>query len=126
VVKGGQPMNPEDDAQAFVRQRLATRPVDQLPAGFTSRLADRLDRERSLTWLALLNWRMWSLRLLPAAVVLWIWAAFGGHAGVRSRPVDLGQYLVAWQTGGGVSVLVTSPDVSDSSLLVALLWEDQQ
>jgi hypothetical protein len=116
-------MNREDGAQAFISQRLATRPVEALPAGFASRLADRLDRERSLTWLPLLNWRTWSLRVLPAAVVLWLWAAWGGHISVRPRPVDVSQYLTAWQTGGGMSVLVTSPEVSDSSLLEALLWE---
>jgi hypothetical protein len=115
----------EQESQAFVRETLARRPAEQLPAGFSARLAARLDQERSPTWMSLLDWRTWSLRLLPAALVLWVWAALGGHVGSRAVPTDVNQDLTAWETGGGMSVMVMSPDVSDNRLLVALIKEDR-
>jgi hypothetical protein len=110
----------EADAQTFVRQVLTTRPEEPLPAGFAASLAERLDREAT-PWLTLLNWQTWSIRLMPAAVVLLVWAVLTTHASLSPQPTDLSHEMIAWEPQGGVAALLARPDVSDSSLLVVLL-----
>jgi predicted anti-sigma-YlaC factor YlaD len=56
--------------QRLIRDLLVRRPAEALPSGFEARLAARLDAERGLDWLGLINWRTWSIRLLPAAIIL--------------------------------------------------------
>ena len=56
--------------QRLVRDLLVRGPEVALPSGFEARLAARLDAERSLDWLGLVNWRTWSIRLLPAAAII--------------------------------------------------------
>ncbi len=56
--------------QRLIRDLLVRRPAEALPSGFEVRLAARLDAERGLDWLGLINWRTWSIRLLPAAAII--------------------------------------------------------
>ena len=58
------------ETQRRVRDLLVGRPEDALPSGFEARLAARLDAERGLDWLGLINWRTWAIRLLPAAAIV--------------------------------------------------------
>jgi predicted anti-sigma-YlaC factor YlaD len=56
--------------QELIRDLLVRRPEEALPSGFEARLAARLDAERGVDWLGLINWRTWSIRLLPAAAIM--------------------------------------------------------
>jgi hypothetical protein len=62
------------DDQRQVARALHLRPLFPVPLGFEARLAARLDRE-SAGWLALANWRAWTVGLAPiaAALVLVAW-----------------------------------------------------
>ena len=112
----------EADAQIVVRRVLATRPQEQLPDRFASQLARRLDHEIGRPWLTLLDWRTWSIRLMPAVAVLLLWAALTTRVTVRPQPTDVADEMIGWETrGGDVTTLLVRPDVSDGSLLVDLL-----
>jgi hypothetical protein len=60
-------MNPEDD-QALVAAVLASMPPQDVPADFLSRVNARIDETAG--WLGLADFRVWTLRLAPAAAAL--------------------------------------------------------
>src|SRR4051794_20446637 len=63
------------DTQRHVARVLHARPQVPVPPGFASRLAARLDAEPQ-GWLAIANWRAWTVALAPIAgglvVVGWV------------------------------------------------------
>lgn len=143
----------EVEAQLSVKWVLAERPEEALPAGFGERLARRLNREArhpqrgcrglerppvsgrrsvdvnggTLRWLELLNWRKWSIRLLPVALALIAWAAIAGHTDRGVASIDLATAVEAWTLPGeAATTLLVDPEVSDDSLLFVLLSHDPE
>jgi len=60
-------VQPEDD-QALVAAVLASMPPSQVPADFLSRVNARIDTTAG--WFGLADFRVWTLRLAPAAAAL--------------------------------------------------------
>ena len=58
----------EDDDQAAVAALLASTPPPDVPADFVARVNARIDATEG--WLGVADFRLWTLRLAPAAVVL--------------------------------------------------------
>jgi hypothetical protein len=67
------------ETQRRIRAVLSMRPDDVLPAGFEARMFARLDAERPLGWLEMVNWRTWSMCLLPAATAVLVIAVSIGR-----------------------------------------------
>lgn len=64
----------EAETQILVRRVLAARPDERLPSGFAARLSARLDAERASNWLEVADWKTWSIRLLPIAAGMLLFA----------------------------------------------------
>src|SRR5437870_5443396 len=75
------------ETQRRVRAVLSTRPEDALPLGFEARVFARLDVEGRLDWLEVINWRTWSMCLLPAAALVLAIAAGVGRSTQADRTV---------------------------------------
>jgi hypothetical protein len=73
--------------QRRVRDLLVRGPEVALPSGFEARLAARLDAEKGLDWLGLIDWRTWSIRLLPAAAIVLAFAIGIGRWQRADRPL---------------------------------------
>ena len=94
----------EADEQCLVRRILMERPTEPLPDGFAQRLSARLDRSSPGAWLVTIDWRAWSIRLMPAAVAL-LGFAFAGSDQGRNR-TDISSEIVEWgMHESGVAVL---------------------
>lgn len=113
----------EAASQALVKQVLAERPDETLPAGFAARVSARLDAEKQTGWLDLANWRSWSIGALSAAVVLLLLAALVGHARrVELADAQLNESLVrALSQGSLADVLITSTMSGDATVDELLL-----
>lgn len=132
------------DTQRQVKQALAARVPESLPAGFSARLAARLDAEshrlpvgapvpivRELTllaspperasWRDRSAWRTWSLRLLPiaAALVLFVWGARSSDSG-RTRGDAPGPEAAFAGSDERMLEWLARPNTPLDSLLVAL------
>jgi hypothetical protein len=143
------PCRLEVESHLSVKRLLAERPAEAPPPpGFGERLRGRLDREvrhasghrraerpparghassevndGAIGWLELLNWRTWSIRLLPAAVALIAWAAMTAPTGRRAASIDLLSAVVAWTFPAATTTgLFVDPEVSDDALLLVLLF----
>lgn len=132
------------DTQRQVKQALAARVPESLPAGFSARLAARLDAEshrlpigapapivRELTllasplerasWRDRSAWRTWSLRLMPiaAALVLFVWGARSSDSS-RTRGDAPGPDAAFAGSDERMLEWLARPNTPLDSLLVAL------
>ena len=111
------------DGQRALASALARRP-DAAPRGLAERIAARLDAESD--WVALANWRAWTLRLMPVAAGLLLAAALSIESPAPDDTIDLYEVAETWAIGTDVEVLPTTAlfwqaDVSDDSLLEVML-----
>lgn len=118
----------EAEAQITVKRLLASRPEQPLPDGFSLRLAARLDAEGPLGVSAGIDWRKWTVRLLPAAAGLILVAGVAHRVLQQSsfiaRPADLPAAVASW--GHGEMRALQAPvdlNLSDRALLWASLME---
>lgn len=118
----------EAEAQTTVKRLLGARPEEALPDGFSFRLAARLDGEGPLGVPPEIDWRKWTVRLLPAAAGLMIVAGVAHRALHDSsridRPADLPAAVASW-VHSEVRTLQAPVDfnLSDRALLWASLME---
>jgi len=84
----------EAETQMTVKRLLASTPDALLPIGMTRRLAARLDREAASPMLV--DWRAWTVRVLPAAACLVLIAAIVQHVVRRSSADDVTAAIAAW------------------------------
>jgi hypothetical protein len=120
----------EAEGQITVKRLLASRPEEPLPDGMALRLATRLDAEGALGVPRGIDWRNWTVRLLPAAAGLMLVAGVA-HILLRhsssidqsaDRPADLPAAVAAW--GRGEMRALQEPvavNLSDRALLWASL-----
>jgi hypothetical protein len=71
------------ETQRQVARTLHLTPQFPVPAGFQSRLSARLDQEGD-GWLAMVNWRAWTVALAPAVAALVLAAWLGPGLSVAS------------------------------------------
>jgi predicted anti-sigma-YlaC factor YlaD len=71
------------DDQRQVARMLHARPQAAVPPDFGARLAARLDAEPQ-GWLAIANWRVWTVTLAPVAAALVLIAWLGGSSARQS------------------------------------------
>ena len=99
--------------QQFVAGVLRSRPALAPSPAFAANLAARLDEVSG--WLGLLDWRAWTLRLAPIALVMVLLAVL---AGASSAPTSSGETTTAtldtWTRG-----------VNESSSVAAAVWQDR-
>lgn len=84
----------EAETQVIVKRVLASTPDASLPIGMARRLSMRLDREAARP--AAVDWRAWTVRLLPAAACLVLIAAVVQHIVRRSIANDVPAAIAAW------------------------------
>ena len=117
----------EAKAQTTVKRLLAARPEEAPPEGFALRLAARLDAEAPLGAPQGIDWRKWTVRLLPTAAGLVLVAGLVHRALPHSpsdQSADLPAAVASW-AHARVRDLQTPVDVelSDRALLWASLME---
>ena len=117
----------EAEAQTTVKRLLAARPEEALPKGLALRLAARLDAEAPLGAPQGIDWRQWTVRLLPVAAGLALVAGMV-HGAREDSSIDqwpdLPAAVASW-AHAQVRVLQTPVDldISDRALLWASLIE---
>jgi hypothetical protein len=111
-------MRTDDDDQTRVTAVLASMPPPDVPADFVSRVNARIDETAG--WFGLADFRLWTLRLVPAAAALALiavlWPASQTIAPAPSTAVS--------ETAAGFSPASASDwqqDVSGETLLAAAL-----
>ena len=99
----------QDDVAAV----LSARPDAAPPLGFATRVMARLDAPP--TWLDVIDWRRWTVRLAPAAAALLVVAAVGLRPAEAVEPIEFSDLVTGW---------VAVDDAAEPSAL-SLLWEDE-
>lgn len=108
-------------AQQAVAARLRARPVDSVSPMFARRLGERLDRlERHEGWLGMADWRAWTVRLAPVAVVLAL-AAFLTGAQTDAAPLSLEEWAVSNAESSSVATLLWDADVTSEAVVEQML-----
>ena len=111
----------EAETQMIVKRILTSAPEAPLPIGMARRIAARLDRDAA-TRIAL-DWRAWTVRLLPAAACLVLIAALVQHIARRPSAPDVPAAIAAW--GRDEMRAVQSPQMPvDGRQLLGLLLMD--
>jgi len=111
----------EAETQMIVKRVLSSTPDALLPIGMTRRLAARLDDEAARP--AAVDWRTWTVRLLPAAACLVLIAAIVQHFVRLSSANDVTAAIAAW--GRDEIHAVQSPQTSvDGRQLLGILLMD--
>lgn len=118
----------EANVQTTVKRLLAARPEEALPEGFALSLAARLDAEGPLGAPQRIDWRKWTVRLLPAAAGLMLVAGVTHRVRRDSSSIDQSAdrpAVVASWAHARVRALQTPVDLelSDRALLWASLME---
>jgi len=72
--------------QRFVAQALRARPALEPSPAFAARLAARLDDASG--WLGLLDWRLWTFRLAPVALALFLVAVLSGASSTTTSETN--------------------------------------
>ncbi len=100
------------DSQQDVAAILSARPDAAAPFGFATRVMAHLDRPP--TWLDVINWRRWTMRLAPVAASLLVVAAVGFGPAEAVEPIEFFDLVTDWV------------GVDDAASLPAfgLLWQD--
>ena len=112
----------EADTQMLVKRVLGARPQVALPAGAAQRIAARIDVEAGRR-AAAVEWRAWTVRLLPAAACLVLIAAVVHQIARRSMSGEVSAAIAEW--GRDEIRSLQSPRVgTDSRLLLGVLLMD--
>ena len=99
----------QDDVAAV----LSARPDAAPPLGFATRVMARLDAPP--TWLDVIDWRRWTVRLAPAAAALLVVAAVGLRPAEAVEPIEFSDLVTGW---------VGADDAAESPAL-SLLWQEE-
>ncbi len=99
----------QDDVAAV----LSARPDAAPPLGFATRVMAHLDA--SPTWLDVIDWRRWTVRLAPAAAALLVVAAVGLRPAAAVEPIEFSDLVTDW---------VGVDDAAESPVL-SLLWQEE-
>ena len=110
--------------QEEVAAVLSARPVAEPPFGFATRVMAHLDGPP--TWLDVINWRRWTVRLAPVAAALLVVAGVGLGPTEAVEPIEFSDLVTDWV---GAAEAAESPalsllwqeEVSDDTLLEAVL-----
>jgi anti-sigma factor RsiW len=109
-------------SQQEVAAILSARPDAAPPLGFATRVMAHLDSPP--TWLDVINWRRWTVRLAPVAAVLLVVAAVGFGPADAVEPIEFSDLVTDWVEADGTPPgfsLVWQDDVADDTLLEAVL-----
>ena len=114
----------ELEAQRSVAAVLWERPSVEVSAIFTEQVMTSLIPEPS--WLELLNWRLWTLRMMPVAAGLILAAVFGMGSTDVTEPTEFTDLVNAWMVEEGTEVLpafnlLLQREVPGDTLLEAVL-----
>jgi anti-sigma factor RsiW len=107
------------DDQRAVRAVLGSRPAAPAPADFVARVNGRIDEEAG--WFGLADFRQWTLRLAPAAIVLAILALVGSANQPADSDSSDSQPTVSGASFSPASADDWQRDVSADALLDAAL-----
>lgn len=80
--------------QRDVAALLAARPDAAPPLGFATRVMAHLDAPP--TWLDVINWRRWTVRLAPVAAALLVVAAVGLGRAEAVEPIEFSELVTDW------------------------------
>ena len=110
----------QDDVAAV----LSARPDAVPPLGFATRVMARLDAPP--TWLDVIDWRRWTVRLAPAAAALLVVAAVGRGPAAAVEPIEFSDLVTDWVEEDDAAALpafslLWQDDVTDDALLEAVL-----
>jgi len=102
--------------QRFVASALRGRAALEPSPAFAGQLAARLDETSS--WLGLLDWRVWTLRLAPVALAIFLAAVFSGSPSTSTA------------TTSGTEITPATLDtwthgVDESSSVASAVWQDR-
>ena len=101
---------------------LSARPDAGPPLGFATRVMAHLDSPP--TWLDVINWRRWTVRLAPVAAALLVVAAVGLGPAEAVEPIEFSDLVTDWVEADGTPPeysLLWRDDVADDTLLEAVL-----
>jgi hypothetical protein len=107
----------EDDDQAIVASLLASTPPPDVPVDFVARVNARIDATEG--WLGVADFRLWTLRLAPAAAVLALITVLWPGASTETTTVTVSP--VAADTFRPTAQDDWQQEVSSDALLVAAL-----
>ncbi len=112
------------EVQRRVAAVLSSRPLVEVPPGFTGRVMANL--EPGPGWLDALNWRVWTFRLAPVAAALLVVAALGFGPTEAAEPLEFSDLVAEWvveEDAEGLPAfsLLWQDDVTDDTLLEAVL-----
>ncbi len=99
----------QDDVAAV----LSARPDAVAPPGFAARVMAHLDGPP--TWLDVINWRRWTVRLVPLAATLLVVAAVGLRPAEAVEPLEFQELVTGWV---GVDEAAEAPALS-------LFWQEE-
>jgi hypothetical protein len=115
----------EAETQMLVKRLLGTTPMLPLPPGAAGRLNARLDREAASRAKPSIDWRAWTVRLVPVAACLVAIAAVLHHVIRRSHAIEVSAAIADW--GRDEVRSLQSPRIdqatSDRQLLGVLLMD---
>jgi len=110
------------ETQREVAGWLRSRPVDRVPDEFAARLSRRLDEDARTdqwtSWLGIADWRVWTLRLAPLAVLLLLFGLLGSSADAQPT---LDDWALGNDDGSSAAALLLQSDVSSDSLAESLV-----
>ena len=112
------------EVQRSVAALLWERPSVEVSAIFTEQVMTSLVPEPS--WLELLNWRLWTLRMMPVAAGLILAAVFGVGSTNATESNEFTDLVTAWMVEEGTEdflafSLLLQREVPDDTLLEAVL-----
>ena len=111
-------------SQVDVAAVLSARPDAPPPLAFATRVMAHLDGPP--TWLDVINWRRWTVRLAPVAAALLVAAAVGLRPAAAVEPIEFSDLVTDWvevddAAGPAALSLLWQEEVSDDTLLEAVL-----
>lgn len=114
----------QDDVAAV----LSARPDAAPPLGFATRVMAHLDGPP--TWLDVINWRRWTVRLAPVAAALLVAAGVGLRPAAAVEPIEFSELVTGWvgvedAAGPPALSLLWQEEVTDDALLEAVLTSGQ-
>jgi predicted anti-sigma-YlaC factor YlaD len=111
-------------AQRAVATTLRARPADPVPPLFARRVAERLDRlDRNQGWIDIADWRVWTVRLAPAAAVFAL-AAWLTTGQTGATPLSLEEWAVSNAETSSVTTLLWDSEVTSEALVEQMLTGD--
>ena len=110
----------QDDVAAV----LSARPDASPPLAFATRVMAHLDAPP--TWLDVINWRRWTVRLAPVAAALLVAAGVGLRPAEAVEPIEFSDLVTGWvevddSAGSPALRLLWQEEVTDDALLEAVL-----